>query len=99
MFWPHDRTYEQVSTRAEESKLERFMIRFENLDTKTKRNKSYDDIVYPFDKKCDDSDELASAVNENFYDFHKKTFLFRTMRRPKFHACVVDTRRLDYISV
>jgi len=40
------------------------MIRFENLCTKTKRNKSYDDIVYPFNKKCDDSDELASAVNK-----------------------------------
>ena len=46
MFWPHDRTYEPVSTHAQEEKLERHMIRFENLDTKTKRNKSEDNIVY-----------------------------------------------------
>ena len=95
IFWPHDRIYEPVSTRAQEVKLEKHMIRFENLDTKTKRNKSYDDIVYPIDKKCDDSDKLASAVNEkdgskqvneNFYDYHKKSFLFRTMRRPRFQC-------------
>ena len=108
MLWPQDRTYEPVSTRAQEVKLEKHMLRFENLDTKTKRNKSYDDIVYPFDRRCDDSDDIASAVNENdgpkqvneiFFDYHKKTFLFRTMRRPMFHASFVNTRRLDFISV
>jgi hypothetical protein len=103
MFWPQDRTYEPVSTRAQEMKLERHMIRFENLDTKTKRNKSQDDIVYPFDRKCDYSEDSSiegfKPVNDNFFDYHKKTFNFRTMRRPKFHACLVDTPRLDFLSV
>ena len=108
MFWPQDRIYEPVSTRAQEVKFVKHMLRFENLCTKTKKNKSYDDIVYPFDRRCDDSDDIASAVNENdgpkqvneiFFDYHKKTFLFRTMRRPMFHASFVNTRRLDFISV
>ena len=103
MFWKLDGTYEPVSTRAQEEKLERFMVRFENLDTKTKRNKSQDVIVYPFDRKCDYGEDSSiegfKQVNDNFYDFHKKSFLFRTMCRPKFRACLVDTPHLDFLCV
>ena len=32
-------------------------------------------------------------------NYHKKSYNFRTLRWPRFHACVVDTTRLDYLSV